>query len=242
MHKVDWKKYIVAFIITGAIFTTAILLSNYFTNKRTADIRSIQDKISIDILSSETQFDLLKEIPCTDLDNTVLSQELNSLAEKLTYMERDRPRSDSELLFLKRYYSLLEIKDYLLSKKVSEQCNLKPVVIFYFYSNAGNCPLCEKEGYVLTYLRTEYPQLRIYSFDSQTELSAVKTLASIYNLQSDLPALIINGKATYGFKSIEDMEGLIPEIAQFKKDNALLESAKNATSTKATSTKTSKSN
>ncbi len=234
MHKVDLKKYLVAFIITGAIFTTAILLSNYFNNKRVADIRSIQDKISIDILSSETQFDLLKEIPCTNLDNSILSQELNSLAEKLTYMEKERPQNDSELLFLKRYYSLLEIKDYLLTKKISEQCGLKPVVIFYFYSNSGDCPLCEKEGYVLTYLRAEYPQLRIYSFDSQIDLSAVKTLASIYSLKSDLPALIIGGKATYGFKSIEDMEKLIPEIAKFKKEKALLESA---TSTKSTTTK-----
>jgi hypothetical protein len=235
MHKVDYTKYLIALIITGAIFTTAILLSNYFNNKRLIDIRSVQDKISIDILSSETQFDLLKEIPCTDLDNSVLSQELNSLAEKLTYMEKERAQGDSELLFLKRYYSLLEIKDYLLSKKVGEQCHLRPVVIFYFYSNAGDCPLCEKEGYVLTYLRAEYPQLRIYSFDSRTDLSAVKTLASIYNLKNDLPALIIGGHAIYGFKSIDDMEKLIPEIAQFKKDNLLQQSA---TSTKATTTTT----
>ena len=87
---------------------------------------------------------------------------------------------------------------------------------------------------MLTYLRSEYPQLRIYSFDNNTELSAVKTLASIYDLKADLPALVIGGKPTYGFKSIEDMEKLIPEIAQFKKDKLLQDSA---TSTKATSTK-----
>ena len=55
-HKIDWKKYILVFFITLGLFITASALSNYFGNKKIDQLKSIQDKIAIDILSSETQW------------------------------------------------------------------------------------------------------------------------------------------------------------------------------------------
>ena len=49
--KINSKKYLFSFIITAIIFATAIYLSNYFSQKKLDEIRNIQDKISIDILS-----------------------------------------------------------------------------------------------------------------------------------------------------------------------------------------------
>ena len=119
---IDWKKYLFSFVITVIIFTTAIFLSNYFSQKKIDEIRGIQDKIAIDILSSETQFSLLEESACTDIDgSSELSKELGTLEEKLSYAEKDRGYNDTEVQTLKRYYSLLEIKDFILMKKISEK-------------------------------------------------------------------------------------------------------------------------
>src|SRR3989344_4037368 len=107
-NSVDWKKYFFSFVITVVIFITAILLSNYFGNKKMAEIRGIQDKIAIDILSSETQFSLLEESSCKDIGTGSLSTELGTLEEKLSYTERERGVTDSEVLSLKNYYYLLE--------------------------------------------------------------------------------------------------------------------------------------
>ena len=148
----QWRNYIIAFIITATIFATALYASNYFNDKRVADIRTTQDNISIDILSLETQFDLLAEHSCKDIsENTVLSKEIRPLADRLSYLEMQNTVDVSELLRLKRYYSLLQIKDLLLMKKVAAKCNLKPVFILYFYSNNGDCKDCEDQGYALTY-------------------------------------------------------------------------------------------
>src|ERR1035437_4531327 len=165
-HQINWKKYIYAFVITAIIFATAIYLSNCFEQKKIDDIRTIQEKISIDILSSETQFSLLEESSCADLGGqSALSDELGSLEDKLAYAERDRGQNDPEVQTLKQYYSLLEIKDYILMQKISEKCGKPPLTVIYFYSTDNSCADCEREGYVLTDLRTQFPDLRVYSFD-----------------------------------------------------------------------------
>lgn len=227
---INSKKYLFSFIITAIIFATAIYLSNYFSQKKLAEIRNIQDKISIDILSSETQFSLLAESACKDLGTGALSTELGDLENKLSYTESQRGANDPEVLTLKRYYSLLEIKDYLLMNKISDKCGKTPLSIIYFYSTNNDCDDCEKEGYVLTKLRETYPELRIYSFDYNLNISAIKTLISINKVENKLPALIIKDKIYYGFQSVEDLEKTIPELKALKK--AREEAAKTATTTK----------
>lgn len=217
-NKLDWKKYLLVFFITLTIFVVAVSLSNYFTNKKINQIKSIQDSISIDILSSETQFSLLEELACSDVDETVLSQELNSLAEKITYTENNFSESE-ELDRLKKYYALLEIKDYLLMKKISERCGTEAVFVLYFYTTSENCSECVRQGYVLTSLRESYPGLRVYSFDYNTDLSALRALVSIYKVEdTKLPALVVNGKLYTGYRSVEDIEKAIPELVQMKID------------------------
>lgn len=228
MEPIDWKKYFIVLFITGAIFGTAIYASNYFSQKKLEQVKNIQDKISIDILSSETQFSLLEEASCKDIaSTTALSEELGTLEDKLNYTEKDRGSNDPEVISLKQNYSLLEIKDYLLMKKIAEKCKTGPVSIIYFYSNEdGLCPDCQKEGYVLTQLRQDYPTLRVYSFDYDLRLSAIKTLLSINKVKGQLPVLIIGDNTYHGFQGIDDLEKL-PDLKK-------LVQAKMATSTRAT--------
>lgn len=218
--KTDWIKYIVVFLITGLLFITATYLSNHFTEKKIDQIKSIQDKIAIDLLSSETQFALFEETSCRDASSqSVLSTELNTLADRIAYSERNINISKDELLALKRYYSLLEVKDYLLMKKLNERCNLKSEFILHFYDNE-DCEPCVREWYVLGELREKYPQLRIYSFDYNLDLSTIKTLISIYKIPDQMPSLVMNDKVYAGFQSVEDIEKAFPELLKQLEKNA----------------------
>ena len=225
----DWRKYLLAFVITGAIFATAFYIAARFDAQRIADIRATQDAISIDLLSSETQFELLGNLDCeTIAEHPVLTDELNSLAEQLSFAEGRLGSDNTEVIQLKKQYSLLEIKDYILMQQISQKCGTKPVYVLYFYSNSGDCPDCSRAGDVLTYLRQTYPDLRVYSFDYNLDLSALQTLVALRKVKGPLPAFVINNKpAVYGFKSLDEMEALIPELKTL------------ATSTSATSTATS---
>jgi hypothetical protein len=211
-----WQKYILAFVITAAIFGTAFYIAARLDARRVADIRSTQDAISVDILSSEVQFDLLGSFDCSSLSEVpVLSEELNDLASKLSVAEQNLGSTNEQVVLLKKQYSLFEIKDYLLLRQVARQCSsFKPVYILYFYSNAGDCSDCGRAGEVLTYLRETYPDLRVYSFDYNLDLSALRTLIDLRGIQGNkLPAFVINNRApVYGFKTLQEMEGLIPEL------------------------------
>jgi hypothetical protein len=208
MQNLNWKKYALTLIITIAIFVTAIAMSNYFSNKKIASLNDIENKISIDIMSSETQYDLLAESSCKDISSNALSQELNTLAQKLTYTEENFGKNSPDLLRLKTYYTLLQIKDYLLMKKISVKCGTKPVFILYFYTS--DCPACEQQGYVLTYLREQYPNLRIYSFDYNLDNPVLHTLISLYKVKEAVPAIVINDSVYNGFIDKNKLEGYLP--------------------------------
>jgi hypothetical protein len=210
----DWKKYIIVLFITITIFASGLWFSNYLSNNKIDQLKNIQNKISLDLMSSETQFSLLQEQSCKDVSN-VLSSELNSLAEKISYSENNIGADDIDVVSLKKYYSLLEIKDYLLMKKLKERCGQKSIFILYFYKN-DNCDDCTKQGYVLTTLREKYPDLRVYSFDYKLDLSAIRTMTSIYKVKDNLPAVVINGKVYEGFKTLEEIENTFPELESIK--------------------------
>lgn len=222
----DWKKYIIVLFITSTIFISGLWLSNYFSNKKIDQLKNIESKISLDLMSSETQFSLLQEQSCKDVSNSILSSELNSLADKISYSESNIGTDNTDVVSLKKYYSLLEIKDYLLMKKIRERCGEKSIFILYFYKN-DNCDDCTKQGYVLTSLREKYPDLRVYSFDYNLDLSAIKTMTSIYKVPDNLPAIVINGKVYSGFKSLEDIEKTFPELETIKPEDV----TKNKTTT-----------
>ncbi len=232
----EWKKYAYTFLITAAIFTTAIFASNYFSQKKINEIQNIESQISVDISSSETQFSLLSELSCKDISGSSLAQEISDLGDKLSYTEQSRGTNDPEVINLKKYYSLLEIKDYLLAQKIFDRCGKKTLSIIYFYSNKGDCSDCQKEGFVLTKLREDYPELRVYSFDYNLDLSAVGAIVSIYKIKYNLPALLIDDTVHYGFQSIDDVKTAIPDLkaidAQKAAEQAASSTPKEATSTK----------
>ncbi len=221
MRKNDIIKYVVAFVITSVVFGGAFLLSDRLNTKRLEDIRAIEDKISIDILSSDTQFALLRDSSCRQLSDTILSKEINELASKLDFTEKQLGAENEEVLGLKRYYSLLQIKDYLLMQQLEERCNIKPISVIYFYSNKEDCPDCSKQAYVLSYLREQYPRLRVYAFDYDLNLSAVDTLVRLNKVERQFPAIVLpNDKVLYGFQPIEDIVKLVPGIAELASSTA----------------------
>jgi thiol-disulfide isomerase/thioredoxin len=210
-NQIDWKKYLIVFLFTAGLFLTAAYVSNYLTNKKIDQLKSIQDNISIDVLSSETQFSLLSELSCKNISDSVLSSELSDLGNKLDWGQKNLGTPD-DVLYLKKYYSLLEIKDYLLNKQISTRCKTKAAFILYFYTTSDYCSDCDKQSLVLSALRDKYPELRVYSFDYSIDLSAVKALLQIYKIEdTKLPALVIDDDVFTGFHGGDEIEAKIKE-------------------------------
>lgn len=209
--RIDYSKYIYSLIITVAVFVTAIFISNFFSNRRVDNVKGMQENIAINILSIETQFDLLKEVPCANLDSNILSDEISKIGDRLSYIESSRGGDDVEVIYLKKYYSLMEIKDYLLTKRLAEKCaNKKIAYVIYIYSNNKDCDSCRKQSLVLTALREKYPDLRVYTFDYDLDLSAIETLKKAYKVPESFPIIIVDDKVMSGYMDKDALDAKLP--------------------------------
>ncbi len=220
-------KAFLAFIITVSIFVTVIYLSNFFTTKKIESVQEMEDKMFTDILSLETQFDLLEDLICEDIsEKSILSDQIPGIARKLSFMESHLGSDNEKVKKLKRRYSLLQIKDLILMKKIAKKCELKPIFILYFYSNdKKECNSCKKQGYVLQELLSRHENLRVYSFDLDLNLSLVNTLLKIHNVKNkfQIPILIIENKVLNGFQDIEDILDNMPKLKE-EEDEIMLKS------------------
>lgn len=208
------RNVLIALLITVMLSGTVAYAVNYLNRVRIAELGAIEAQLSIDTLSLDTQLSLLAATPCDSVaSSTTLISDLSDLGNRLSYAEEQLGSDNPQVVRLKKQYSLLEIRDYLLTKQLAEACGTKPVTVLYFYSNAGDCADCDKAGYALSYLRTTYPTLRVYSFEYNLDLGALKTLIAVTRVQNTLPAFVVNGKHSYGFTSLADLEKQFPKGA-----------------------------
>lgn len=208
------RNLLIALGITLAIIGTVVFAINSLNSARVANLSTIEDQIALDTLSLDTQFSLLEAAPCDSATSSAtLINGLTELGNRLSSAESQLGSDNLEVTRLKEQYSLLEIRDYLITKKLAAACGTKPVTVLYFYSNAGDCTDCDKAGYALSYLHTTYPNLRVYSFDYNLDLGALKTLIALNKIQNKMPAFMINGTRSYGFTSLTDLEKQFPKGA-----------------------------
>lgn len=208
------RNSLIALFITIVLAGTLAYAVNYLNRARISELSTIEDQLSISMLSLDTQFSLLEAAPCDSAaSSTTLTSTLADMGTRLDYTETQLGADNPQVVRLKQQYSLLEIRDYLITKRLAEACGTRPVTVLYFYSNAGDCADCDKAGYALSYLRTTYPDLRVYSFDYHLDLGALQTLIALTKIEGSLPAFVINGKRSYGFTSLEDLTSRFPKGA-----------------------------
>lgn len=220
------RNALLALGITTLIIGTVVYAISYLDHRRITELTGIQDRLATDTLSLETQFSLLETAPCEDqASGTQLSKEVSDLGSRLSQAEDRLGSKNTQVLGLKKQYSLLQIRDYLLTKRLANTCHITPTIVLYFYSNAsGVCTDCDKASLALSYLHEKYPSLRVYSFDYDLDLGASRTLIAVEKVEPVFPAFVINGKKSYGFTDLETFQKQFPK--------ALFASSTTATSTK----------
>jgi len=228
----SYKRYLVTFFIVLALFVVAFYFSNQLASKKINEIRAIQDKISTDILSTETRFSLLGTSSCdhvklNDEFETGLNIELSEMARRVKFMETQLSYDDPQVAMIRDQYALLQIKDYILKKQLKERCGQNIETILYFYG--PDCSKCKDQSIVLDEIGSRYPQIRIYWFDINSKTPAMTTLLSMFSVK-DVPAVVIKDKYHSGFQSLENIEkylaDFIKKINDAIKAKANLEKAK----------------
>jgi len=213
MNSLLGRNVLISLIITALLIGTVVYAINYLNAQRVQQLSDLQTQLATDTLSVETQFALLESAPCEDLaDGNIVSQEVSDLGDRLSVAESQLGTTNKQVIQLKQQYTLLQIRDYILTQRLAQTCGIKPTVVLYFYSNTpGSCADCDRASYALSYLHNLNPDLRVYSFDYNLDLGALDTLKAVEKIQPKFPAFVINGKRSYGFTTLDDFETLFPK-------------------------------
>ncbi len=206
-QKINGTKYLTVFAITTLIFLLGLILGNFVSGIKMNQLEDLENDLRTDTMAIEMQYLLLAEDPCKALNTTPLTNELHDIASRLDYMENRLGDKDPEVLRLKEYYSLLELRHWTFFKRTNKECGFGTGLILYFYSDKKNCPVCEEQGFILTYIRKKFPHVNVYSFDINLENVAMRTVKELHGVQNEkAPVIIINGKPFIGFTSKDVIE------------------------------------
>lgn len=202
-------EFVGALSATVIIFLIGMLFGSYTSDLKLSEITNLQDDLRIDTMALELQSVIASENVC-DTNPEELEKELQDVGSKLEYMENQLGFEDRNVRRLKEYYSLLEIRHWLLNKERIERCAGNKTIVLYFYSNdLKKCSTCKEQGFVLDYLKKKYENaIAIYSFDLDSDNGAVKTLISSYKVVG-VPSIVIGNQTYLGFKDRFEVEPLL---------------------------------
>jgi hypothetical protein len=203
--KLDNMKLLAVFSMATLIFLLGIIFGNFMSERKVGELQKLEQDLRTDTIAAEVQYLILADNPCTDIDTTLLTEELYQISSKIAYMENQLGGTNPEVVRLKEYYSLLQIRHWMLLKKIQSQCDQEYNLILYFYSNRGDCPRCEQQGFILNYIRKKFENARVYAFDINNQNAALNTLKNIYRV-SETPSIIVNDRPFSGFMTTEEIE------------------------------------
>ncbi len=206
------KNYILAFVITGLIFVVAFLFGMVADRMFVEHVDRFNDETRYDMFRLELRNALLEDKICDYKSDSFVKNEFGYVSAEIMQLETKLGKTHQKVMDLKKYYTLLEIYDWLHYKKIKEECGSDYDLILYFYSNKedsqGNdlCEDCERQGFILSYIKSENPSsVRVYSFDYDLESEEVGILKSLYGIDS-FPSIVINDNVIRGFSELEDIE------------------------------------
>jgi|TARA_B100001964_G_scaffold245281_1_gene331241 hypothetical protein len=210
------EKYIIVAIITGGIFLLGVLFGLVIEGKRLSYVSEISKGQNLDFSSLQLQYafidQLSQENNCDAVSKTFEKniESLENTRERLETFDEDAKINKGEFDMLKREYVLAQIKYWLLAKKTKELCHEDIVTILYFFSDDKECPDCNNQAFVLTYLKKRFKEkLLIFSFDSKlNEEPMISTLQSTYDI-SNYPSIVIESEKYEGLTKKEDILKII---------------------------------
>ncbi|MBI4153869.1 hypothetical protein HY501_00895 [Candidatus Woesearchaeota archaeon] len=212
MREISKNKYIVAGIITLAVFIIGLLLGVSLSGERMnyAQEQMRIQKLGIDSLQIQYQFlnSFNIQNSCSAISKTfeVNVKNLIDLGNKIEKYSSDVNFNVEEFNDLKREYILAELRYWILSKKAKEACSRDFITILYFYSDEEDCFSCSTQSRILTYLKGQLDnKLLVFSIDGsfQTE-PMVSILKESYNITS-YPSVVIDDQAYNGLLTEEDL-------------------------------------
>ncbi len=194
---VNYKKILlVSFSITILVFLAGLLLGLSLDDTKVSDLINNlnQNELNRESYLVEQEFMQTVGGNLCDLSSPRiqgLSNELANLGQLLTSYEKTSLLRNSEYIYLKTKYFLLEIRTFALFTNLKKECDYDLNTMLYFYDQGEQESL--NQGYIIDSLVESHDNLHIFSFDRNFEEPTLDALKLHYNITKS-PAIIINNE------------------------------------------------
>ncbi len=222
MARIDLKIIIQAAILTVAMFISIYALNMIMEGEREKVVNERMDEIISDFEEIETTAYLIEYMGGELRGNTcdIMRKELEYLEGKLWKLDmkiRDYREvtkdftNDAFYMREKKRLNRREIIHLTMLEKIRKLCGFNHLIILYFYGDCDKNRMCDEQGFVLSYVNQKIdPEISIFSFDTDLELSSVNALIELYNV-TELPCVVVGGNAYCGLHNKAEMIDIICE-------------------------------
>lgn len=194
-------------LLVGVVFSIGVILGNSWKASEANGAAKVLRQSELDAESFLVEQELFESFE-TNCD--LAEKRLSSLSEELWKLGKVLGTSDSreklgaeDYSFLKRKYHLMQIRTYVLDKKLQTDCgSMTNVVLFYFKLND---PASEQQGKILDELAEPY-RLHVFAIEHQYS-KELEFLEDYYEIRG-APTLVVNFKQV--MPGLVTKEHLIP--------------------------------
>ncbi len=180
--------YTIILLVIG--FLAGYVYDKYLTDNLRNNISSVSDlSFTSEILYALEGSEEFCEIYPSTMKR--VEEETWRIGSVLDQLENDNRLPED----LKMKYFDMELRDYFLTKRAYESCNISSIILIYFYSNdVEKCFKCSSEGFELTIARNTLLEnnesIKIYAFDGDADHEIVKYLKSKYSIDT-YPSIVV---------------------------------------------------
>lgn len=205
------KRYLYAFIIGTIIFIIGFAITYSVAYIEYQRVINLQDPISYQIFRDKLQHSLFGQDICLDESYIKVSEDLSIQGNFIADMEDNLGKNNKNVLFRKKFYSLIELEHFEFVKTINKKCNKSINTILFFYSNKpSDIEKGEEIGRLLSALyRINKDNLIIYSFDANLKSEIITSLKQKYNI-TQTPIIIVNENQTiHNLNNINQIQQLL---------------------------------
>ncbi len=194
-------------LLVCVVFILGILLGNAWSTSESSDVSKVLRQSELDAESFLVEQELFEsfETNCALAEKrlSTLSDELWKLGKVLGAEDAKEKLGEENYSFLKRKYHLMQIRTYILDKKLQEGCGSRTNVILFYFKKDD--PLSEQQGKILDNLAETY-HLHVFAIEHRYSRE-LEFLEDYYEI-TDAPALVVNFDHT--LRGLVTKEQLMP--------------------------------
>lgn len=203
-------RYLLAFLIATIIFVDGFMLVYSFSYLEYQRISSMQEEISYQIFQNKLRYYLFNEDICSADLLVELSENLGFQGRIIDDLERKLGKNDKNVLFRKKFYTLIELEHFEFIKRINKECGAGIPTILFFYSNEKlDLDKGGEVGDLLSVVYRRNPDVKIYSFDINLESELIKRLKEKYGVDEPLTVIINEETKIIWPKNIDEIEGYL---------------------------------